>query len=536
MNKRLASWCALALALVSLRAQGAAVVQVASGTLRGETETGVQAFRGIPYAAPPVGALRFQPPAPIVPWQGVREALDFMPACPQVVERDPTENNNSVMSEDCLGLNVWTPGADHKRRPVIVFIHGGAFIEGSARNSWYDGARLARRGDVVLVTIQYRLGMLGFLELGPVGGDAYAASGNLGILDQVAALEWVKRNIAAFGGDPANVTLAGESVGATSVSILLALPQARGLFHKAIIESNSGTRVGHDYAAAGAMAQAFMKVAGAAGIADLMSMDWRQLRDAEARFFESAFGDSSFGPTWGDAVIHEPPLHAIQSGSAARVPILIGTNLDEVRYWTAIEELPLESKPRELLRRQLATIDGARADDLIETYERLNGSHGEAVIQLATDALWRMAAIRLAEALCARQPVYMYLFTHRSAADGGIYGAAHAMELPFVFGGLDAQDVIAFTGRAPYRQQLMDFMQSAWLQFARSGDPGGPGAARWPRYDTTSRSTMELGATLRVIDDPLAPQRRAWEGVPFDNVSPSGAQATELLSVNEAPR
>jgi para-nitrobenzyl esterase len=508
------------------------VVATDSGFIRGDSEAGLLVFRGIPYVAAPDGERRFRPPAPVPRWTGVRDARDFMPACPQVVERDPTENNNSVMSEDCLGLNVWTPGTDRAKRPVMVFIHGGAFIEGSSRNSWYDGAALARRGNVVIVTLQYRLGALGFLELSQIGGNDFAASGNLGILDQVAALQWVHDNIAAFGGDPANVTLFGESVGATSAAILMTIPVARGLFHKVILESNSGTRVGHDLAAATAMAKAFLRAAGVTSVADLRRLSWQDLRDAQQRYFESAFGDSTFGPTWDGVVLAEPPMRAILSGHAARIPVMLGTNLDEVRYWTEIEELPLQRKPKSRLRDQVAAFAGARADDILGTYIRLNPDYGSAVLQLETDALWRMMAIRTAEALCDRQPVYMYLFTYRSSARYANYGAAHAMELPFVFGGIDALDAIAFTGRTPSRLQLMDHVQEAWLRFAHTGNPSIRGTETWTRYDLASRATMELGTAFRVLNDPYREQRAAWDGVPFDNERPNGDQATALLSEN----
>lgn len=528
-----AAAAALSLAPLSVgfpHAQDPHIAATKSGAVQGESEAGVLVFRGIPYAAAPRGDLRFSPPNPIPRWEGVRDARDFMPACPQVVERDPTENNNSVMSEDCLGLNVWTPGTDGARRPVMVFIHGGAFIEGSARNSWYDGAALARRGDVVIVTLQYRLGALGFLELRQVGGDKFSASGNLGILDQIAALQWVKKNIVAFGGDPANVTLFGESVGATSAAILMTIPSARGLFHKAILESNSGTRVGHDLAHATEMTRAYMRAAGVTSVANLYHLRWQDLRDAQQRYFESAFGDSTFGPTWDGVVIAEPPMKTILSGRAAKIPILLGTNLDEVRYWTEIEELPLELKPRSKLSEQVAAFAGSQAEQIVGTYIRLNPDYGAAVVQLETDALWRMMAIRMAEALCDRQPVYMYLFTYRSTTQYANYGAAHGMELPFVFGGIDALDAIAFTGRAPSRHQLMDRIQAAWLRFARTGNPDESGATSWPRYNLADRATMDLGPALRVVNDPYPEQRKAWNSIPFDNVRPNGDQATALLS------
>jgi len=248
---------------------GGHIVITASGPVRGEWEQGVQVFRGIPFAEPPVGALRFRPPVEHKPWRDVRSALDFAPACPQIVTIDPTENNNSVQSEDCLAVNVWTPAIDSKRRPVMVFVHGGAFIEGSSRNTGYDGAVLARRGDLVVVTLQYRLGPFGFLELSEIGGPEYSGSGNNGIRDQVAALRWVRKNIASFGGDPENVTIFGESVGATSVGILLAIPEARGLFAKAILESNSAVRVGKGLSVSHELTRQFLRVSHAHGLDDL---------------------------------------------------------------------------------------------------------------------------------------------------------------------------------------------------------------------------------------------------------------------------
>jgi len=514
--------------------RSAHVAYTESGAVHGDSESGVLVFRGVPYAAAPLGELRFRPPVPPARWTGERDARDFLPACPQLVDRDPTENNNSVMSEDCLGVNVWTPAIEGARRPVMVFIHGGAFIEGSARNSWYDGAALARRGNIVVVTLQYRVGALGFLELMRIGGDEAAASGNLGILDQIAALQWVRRNIASFGGDPTNVTLAGESVGAASVAILMAIPQARSLFQKAILESNSGARVGHDLRQAEEMSAAFMRAAGVTSVGELRAMRWQDVMRAQEHFFAATFGDSTFGPTWDGVVIAEPPMKTILAGRAANVPVLLGTNLDEVRYWTEIEDLPLQSKPQSLLRRQVEAFTGSRADQIIGTYVRSSPDYGAAVLQLETDVLWRMPAIRMAEALCDHQPVFMYLFTYRSTASNANYGSAHAMELPFVFGGIDALDAIAFTGRTPYRHQLMDQVQGAWLQFVRNADPTISAGASWPPYDRVDRQTMELGARSRVVRDPYSERRQVWEGTAFDNETPSGAQVTALLSENGA--
>jgi para-nitrobenzyl esterase len=517
---------------VNSKGIGGEIVLTRYGPVRGDTEGHVLAFRGIRFAAPPTASLRFHPPRPPKVWREVQPALDFAPACPQLVSIDPTENNNSVMAEDCLAINVWTPRADAKKRPVMVFIHGGAFVEGSARNTWYDGAKLAERGDAVVVTLQYRLGVWGFLELSEIEGKEYAQSGNLGVLDQIEALRWVQHDIALFGGDPNNVTIFGESVGATSVGILMAVPAARGLFHKAILQSNSAVRVGHDLPQATELAREFMKTAGAHGAKDLEKMSMQQIRDAQEKLFASVFGDSSFGPTWDGAVIPQPAMKLLLSGEGARVPVLLGTNLDEIRFWSTIEDLPLETKPEALLERQVASIAGSRAKEVVDSYLGAEASYGDAVIHLETDLLFRMTSIRMAEALGAIQPTYMYLFTYRSTSPVTKYDSAHSMDVPFVFGGIDDLDVIAFTGRDPRRATLMNQMQQSWISFARTGNPNHSGLPNWPKYDATTRATMELGFTSHIVNDPQPAQRAVWDGIPFDGITPSVGQVSVFLSVN----
>jgi para-nitrobenzyl esterase len=511
---------------------GGLVVRTMSGQLRGETESGVFVFRGIRYAQAPVRNLRFRQAQPIASWEGVRDALDFAPACPQVVEIDPTENNNSFMDEDCLALNVWTPRPDSSKRPVMVFIHGGAFIDGSARNTWYDGVTLAAHGDVVVVTLQYRLGAWGFLELAEIGGKEYEESGNLGILDQLLALQWIHNNIAAFGGDPANVTVFGESMGAASLNILMSLPASRGLIHKGILESSSAQRVGKSVSKATELSRAYMKLAGANSVEELQKLSMVQMRQAQAKLFDNWFGDSSFGPTWGDTVLPEPSLQRWLAGQMLQIPLLIGTNLEEVRYWTEIEDLPIATKGARLLAKQVSAIVGDRASSVVETYRKSFPDEGDTVVHLATDVLFRMPAIRMAEAASRHQPTYMYLFNYRSTSLVRNYGAMHSMELPFVFGVMQPQDVIAVTGRSPGREKLMEQIQGAWVRFARAGDPNYPGLPRWPVYEEKHRATMELGLDCRIVNDPYSAQRRAWEGVAFDGISPSVAQVSAILSDN----
>jgi para-nitrobenzyl esterase len=509
---------------------GGVVVKTAAGPVQGETEKGVLVFRGIRFAAPPVGPLRFRPPLSPSPWTEVRLAVDFAPACPQLIHLDPIENNGSVMAEDCLAVNVWTPGANAKRRPVMVWIHGGGFSEGSARNTWYDGATLAGTGDIVVVSLQYRLGALGFLELAEIGGKDYAESGNLGILDQIAALQWVQQNIAAFGGDPNKVTLFGQSAGSGSEGILLATPAARGLCHQAIMQSGTPGLVAGETQAA-RVAQSYMKIAGVSSIEGLRQLSMDAMLDAQQKLFETGSGGPPFRPVVDGAVVEEYPMQAIAAGRAAPIPILIGTNLDEIRLLSAFYGLPVERRPPSLLEKQIAEVAGSKAHEVVETYRRADVGYADAVIHLLGDLQTRMPSIRLAEANSRRQPTFMYLFTYRSTSTYKKYYSAHCMELPFVFGVMDTQDVIAFTGREPHREALMKTIQQAWINFARTGDPSQPGLA-WPRYDSKTRATMKLGISSQVVSDPGSAERTLWNGTPFDGVTPSVDQIMAMVWEN----
>jgi|SRR5579872_4204309 len=482
----------------------------AQGAVEGELLAHTSVFRGIPYAAPPVGPLRFMPPSPPVPWSGVRQALDLAPACPQLIERDLTENNHAMMGEDCLALNVFTPRVDVRRRPVLVWIHGGAFVVGSSRNMWYDGSRLAIRGDVVVVTINYRLGAWGFLALGTLGDARYEKSANIGLLDQVAALTWVHDNIARFGGDPDNVTIFGESAGSASVGDLLALPAARGLFAKAIMESGLPGSEPADRGRPARLAAQFLKIAGAKSPADLASKSMDELLTAQEKLFATESGLGTFGPSVDGVVLREAPWTTLSAGRGSRVPLLIGTTRDEMRYFSTVEDIGLERKPRALLKQQLTAIAGAHAEDILAVYQRENPVWGDTVVQIVSDASLRLPSIKLAETLYSGQPVYMYLFTYRSSSSYMSFGSAHSIEIPFVFGVVDVPDVIDFIGRDPRRFALAEHTMDAWIGFARTGDPSPPGGPTWPTYEPVHRRTMELGEPLRLVDDPLPAQRRVW--------------------------
>jgi para-nitrobenzyl esterase len=527
----LLAFCTTGNCAVESKGTGGVVVKTTSGPIRGETEKGVLVFRGIRFASPPTGHLRFRPPVKPVPWTEVRPALDFAPACPQLVDIDPTENNNSVMAEDCLAVNVWTPKIDSEKRPVMVWIHGGGFIAGSARNSWYDGAPLAGRGDVVVVTLQYRVGAWGFLELSELGGPDYAESGNVGILDQIAALEWVHENAASFGGDPGNVTLFGQSAGAGSAGILIVAPRASGLFHKAILESGTPKELS-DKARAIEVSRAYMKIAGAGSIEELQKLSMVQLRDAQKKLFETSYGFSAFHPTLDGALIQEWPMRVIAAGRAASVPVLLGTNRDEIRLWSAVYDARVDLKPPDLLQKQLAEIVPSKAQQVIETYRKADADYGNAALHLLGDVLVRMPSIRFAEANSRLQPTYMYRFTYRSTSAYKQFDSCHGMELPFVFGVIDHLDAIVFTGRDPRREALMKTVQQAWINFARTGNPSQLGLG-WPQYDERSRQTMELGINSEIVRDPNSAERAMWNGLPFDGVTPPAAKMWELVRENE---
>jgi para-nitrobenzyl esterase len=491
------------------------VANTTYGPVEGQKIKDIEVFRGVPFAAPPVGALRFRPPAPPASWSQPLAAKMRTPACAQVLYYDPTENSNDVMSEDCLTLNVWTPAADSKTRPVMVFIHGGALVGGSARNTWYDGTTLAKRGDVVVVTIQYRLGVLGFLELAKFGGKDFAESGNVGHLDQIAALEWVQKNVRNFGGDPKNVTIFGESAGGASVYAHMGNPRSAGLFHKAIIESG----VPGEFCTMEEATIAAQKLLNAAGMSTAEQL--QKLTMEQMMRLEDKTGEGSGCFVYDNVVFNKIPLDVIAAREAPSVPLIIGSNLDEIRYWTAMDALPVVQKTNQELEKQLRPLVGAGTPQLLETYMKDYPTYYDAMVTLAGDISFRIPSIRLAEVNSKRQPTFMYLLMYRSKTRGqtGLeYGSAHSMELPFVFG-VEYPDVLVVTGPKKEWGNLMEEMTSAWTNFARTGNPNGQDVPSWPRYDEEKRSTMEFAASQsKAVNDPFSAERQAWVDVPSDKI------------------
>ena len=502
-------------------------VTVSTGMLRGTQSNGVHAFRGIPYAAPPVGANRWQPPQPAVSWDGIRDASIDGLIAPQPLMPPPFAGGDlPPAGDDCLNLSVWTPDPAASGLPVLVWIHGGAFVSGSSIEPTYDGASFARQG-VVCVTINYRLGALGFLHLGEHFPEL-ADSGNLGILDQVAALQWVQQNIAAFGGDPGRVTVAGESAGGMSVGTLLALESTNGLFQRAILQSGAGHN-GISAPTASAIAGHLLELVGVApgDIDALRQLTSEQLLEAQntltlelqmtrnpIKFGEAAASAMAFQPTFGTAVLPLRPIEAITAGSAANVAVLTGTTMEEcLVFVVAMKDMFSD----ELVEMTMAAVFGSQAAGTaaLDRYRsnRANAAPHEIVAAAQTDSMFRVPAVRMADAQSAHNPnVWMYRFDWQTPVLNGSFGACHALELAYVFNNLDSELAAMFAGpNAP--RPLADAMHTAWANFITHGDPAHDGLPAWPRYTTSDRSTLLFNEACSVATNPRADELALWDGI-----------------------
>ena len=495
------------------------IVDTGLGKVRGLEKHGVLQFRGIPYAR----AERFRPAEPAEPWVGIRDATEFGPMAPQ--NASPLEamlgGQQQPGAEDCLVLNVYTPAADDAARPVMVWLHGGAFVAGSGHIPWYDGSNLARLYDVVVVTLNYRLGALGFLHLGQLD-PVFAGSGSNGIGDQVQALRWVRDNVAAFGGDPASITIFGESAGAMSVSTLLGTPAAAGLFRGAIAQSGAAAHV-HDTTTATWVTERFLATLGLspAGADALLALPVDDILRAQAtvdaevqRGAGPGIGRLAFEPVVDGALLPQPPLDAIRAGSATGVNLLVGTTADEWNLFQ-LQARTNGEVAEDRLRRRLARVVGDdRVDDTLTIYrEARPAADLEGLFCAAmTDWVFRMPAIGLAEAQVAHAPrVSMYRFDYPSTAFGGALGACHAIDLPFAFANLDRGGVeLMLGGIDESTRRLADRVSWAWAAAARTGAPEHDDLA-WPAYDADRRATCLLDRDVSVVDDPAGDIRRLWE-------------------------
>ncbi len=501
-----------------------AVVETRDGRVQGVNEDGVFSFRGIPYAAPPVGPLRFRPPQPAEPWAGTRDASDPGSPAPQVPSAIGAVFGTSAdrHDEDCLTVNVVTPGLDPARRPVLVWLHGGSFTTGAGSLPVYDGRRLARRGDVVVITLNYRLGLLGWLPLRAFAAEEGGTKGNFGLQDQIAALHWVREHAARFGGDPDNVTLFGESAGAMSIGALLGTPAARGLFRRAILQSGAAHNV-HDAEAADLLCA---WVANQLGVPHddpgaLRRVPLDGLLAVQKKLLETYLPELrglKFQPNVDGHVLPRSPLEAVAAGAAADVPLVVGSNLDEYRLWSLTDPKAAQLDADALLRRCRRNIpgehpdEGAHAERVVATYRaaregRASVAPPDLWYAIESDRLFRVPAVRLLEAQAPHARVHSYLFTWASPAFDGRLGSCHVVDVPFVFGGIDVDPVRGLVGGDdPDASALAGRVQDAWLGFARGHD-------EWPAYDLERRRTWLLGRESRVEDAPLDAERAVWDSV-----------------------
>ncbi len=509
------------------------IVEISSGKLRGAAIDGVVAFRGVPYGASTAGANRFMPPRPVTPWAGLRDALDYAGQAPQArlgpAPRAEMVNfsgppDASPETEDCLTLNVWTSAPDAAaRRPVMVWLHGGAFSYGSSNSLRLQGMRLCTRGDVVLVTVNQRLNIFGHLDLSQFGGAEYAASGNAGALDMIAALHWVRENIAAFGGDAANVTIFGESGGGGKVSTLLALPSARGLFHRAIVQSGAAVRLRtRDRAAA--LTDAVLRELGLTrtSVMELHAVPMQRLLAAIGPA-QQAIGASPwplldrypFGPVVDGTLLPRQPFDRDGTPVSADIPLIIGDCTHEASLFLAHDDKVWHRTLTEAeLRDRVSAIAGAHMDQVVETYRRLHprATPAERLIATLTDCNFRIRSLLMAERKAAQgaAPVRMYSFAWQTPLFDGRLGAPHAIDVPFTF---DTLEFTNATDRSARAHALAATMSGAWAAFAHSGVPRHAGMPAWPAYTSGERATMVLDTPCRVIGDSAKETHEIWREI-----------------------
>jgi para-nitrobenzyl esterase len=512
------TWTALDQVGVAQTTTGA-TVETTAGRVRGQVRMGIHAFKGIPYGASTAGANRFMAPREAAPWTGVRAAVRYGHQSPQNMrftdvlapQADPAEG----FDEDCLNLNVWTPGVDAgRKRPVMFWCHGGGFAQESGSWPWIDGESLARRGDVVVVTVNHRLTVFGYLHLADVGGTKYASSGNAGMLDLVLALEWVRDNIGAFGGDPGHVMIFGESGGGAKVCTLLAMPSAKGLFHRAAIQSGASLRsLTRDAANASTKALLDRLQIPASRIDDLQTMPTARLLDAIRGVGPGPGGPMNFSPVMDASVLPTHPFDPAASQVSATIPLLVGCTAHEQTLFALTDEAAFNLDDAALRGRVARLVGEQHVERVIATYRQAHPKETPSGLNflIATDRGMRMNAIRLSErkVVQAQAPVYMYLFAWQSPALGGRLRATHTVEIPFVFDNTHIPKTMTSGGREV--KALAAQTSDAWIAFARTANPNHAGLPAWPAYNTARRGTMVFDApACTVANDPGRAERELW--------------------------
>ena len=508
------------------------VVQTKSGAVQGLVEDGVLAFKGIRYGAPPIGKLRFMPPRPTAPWQGIYDATDFGAPAMQIaggatvnVGSDSalqmhrvftTASELKIMNEDCLFLNVWTPGADNRKRPVMVWIHGGGFSYGSGAQPIYQCDGLARFGNVVTVSLNHRLNVFGYLHLGDVMGPDYASSGTVGMQDLVLALQWIKDNIEAFGGDPDNVMIMGQSGGGQKVCLLLSMPSAKGLFHKASIQSGANPAVGRKERANEAAKKLLAELKIKPGdIAALQAVPALSIVEAAER--AQIGGPGALSPILDGIAITRDPFLPDAPDVSADVPILVGWCKDEWTIFTAGEpwfgrmtEAELEARVKPL---------GEPGAKLLAAFRKTYPDYSPTYLwvqMISARVMQGSEIVATAKAAKGRAPAYVWFMTWETPVEGGIFKTPHTMELPFSL--YSFEKVRAYVGEGRDPKRMADQIAGAWVAFARTGKPDHPGIPHWPEFNAQQRPVMEFNLKSRVVNDPLGDVRELVAQMPFGSM------------------
>jgi para-nitrobenzyl esterase len=502
-----------------------AIVETATGKVRGYVRNGIFTYKGIPYAAPVGGAARFQPPQKAKPWTGVRSSMQYGQVSPQVARNGWANDeeawlfswDDGIPGEDCLRVNVWTPGInDNKKRPVMVWLHGGGFQAGSGQElPSYDGENLARRGDVVVVSLNHRLGVLGYLNLAEIGGAKYASAANVGNLDLVAALEWVRDNIANFGGDPGNVMIFGQSGGGGKVSSLMAMPSAKGLFHKAAVQSGSGLRMVRPETSAKVAAAVLAELGLSASQLDqLHTIPVQKLIDGgvaamrkvapqggPARVYNPRADRAGWGPTVDGNLLPQHPFDPTAPPISAHIPMLIGTCLNE--FTNGINNPNVDALTEAELADRVKAMYGDRSTNIIAAYARANPKAKPFdLLSFISTVSTRQNAVVQAERKAAQNaaPAYLYLFNWQTPVLDGRPKAFHCAELAFVFDNIDR--CVNMTGGGADARALAAKMSEAWIAFARTGNPNHKGLPKWPTFTADKGATMIFDNKCEVQNNP----------------------------------
>jgi para-nitrobenzyl esterase len=495
------------------------IVETASGKVRGVIQSGTHTFRGIPYGASTAGSNRFMPPRKPEPWTGVREAFQNGPTAPQPAGPPNAlilnHKEPALQGEDCLVMNVFTPGVnDGRKRPVMVWLHGGGFASGAGSAHSFDGTYLARSGDVVVVSVNHRLNIFGYLYLADAGGEKYADSGNAGLLDVVAVLQWVHENIAQFGGNSGNVTIFGQSGGGLKISTLLAMPPAKGLYHKAIIESGSLLKGIHREDANKTTERLLAKLGLQANQVDeLQKLPMERLVAAiDTRGAAPGTIPFNFGPVVDGRSLPSDPFDPAAPDISADVPLIIGSVNTEGTFFTPPDS-PLYSLDEAGMRTRLTPRFGEATDKLIDLYRKEMPNASPSQIYFMINA-FPAAAITQAERKTAqgKAPVFMYLFTWETPVEGGKRHSPHTIELPFVFNNVMEQP--EEVGNGPELQPLADKVSGAWSAFAHTGNPSVAGTPKWLAYTANERATMIINNEWKLVNDPRHEVRLIMNSLP----------------------